>query len=35
MDFSGANLYAAILVGISLIAVVAAQRFGAKRGEVK
>jgi molybdate transport system permease protein len=35
MDFSGANLYAAVLVGISLIAVVAAQRFGAKRGEVK
>jgi molybdate transport system permease protein len=35
MDFSGANRYAAILVAISLVAVMFAQRFGSGPGEVK
>jgi molybdate transport system permease protein len=35
MDFTGANSYAAVLVGISILAVLAAQRFGSKPGEVK
>jgi molybdate transport system permease protein len=35
MDFAGANSYAAVLVAISLLAVLAAQHFGSKPAEAK
>jgi molybdate transport system permease protein len=35
MDFAGANSYALVLMAISFVAVLVAQRFGAGPGEAK